>query len=76
MKAHIVHVHIKDGTKESSSQKTTMLGQGQVDTRWVVEKLEGIGYQGHYTLEYEVETVPAEAGLRQWYDTFRRLVGV
>lgn len=76
MKDHIVHVHIKDGTKENASQKTTMLGQGLVDCKWIVEKLEGIGYKGHYTLEYEVETVPAEAGLKTWYETFRRLVGV
>jgi hydroxypyruvate isomerase len=53
-----------------------MLGQGLVDTKWVVQKLEGIGYKGHYTLEYEVETVPAETGLKQWYDAFRRVVGV
>lgn len=76
MKEHIVHVHIKDGTKENASQKSTMLGQGLVDTKWVVQKLEGIGYKGHYALEYEVETVPADTGLKQWYDTFRRVVGV
>jgi NADPH:quinone reductase-like Zn-dependent oxidoreductase len=68
MKDHIVHVHVKDGTKEHGSQKKTMLGEGEVDVAWILRRLDETGYRGDITLEYEVETVPAEEGLRRWYE--------
>jgi sugar phosphate isomerase/epimerase len=66
MKDHIVHVHIKDGTSEAASQKHTMLGDGDIDIPWVLKRLDEIGYDGHITLEYEVETEPPETGLKTW----------
>ncbi len=69
-KDHVVHVHLKDGTAEAESHKATMLGEGDVDVPWVLERLDEIGYEGHYTLEYEVETVPPETGLKEWYEYF------
>lgn len=74
MKDHIVHVHLKDGTSEHESQKKTMLGEGEIDIPWVLEQLESIGYEGDIALEYEVETVPPEEGLKVWYETFDAFV--
>jgi sugar phosphate isomerase/epimerase len=69
MRDHIVHVHLKDGTPDHESAKSTMLGEGQVDAPWVISKLREIGYEGDVMLEYEVETVPPEEGLKIWHDT-------
>lgn len=65
-KDHIVHVHLKDGRSEKNSQKTTMLGEGEVRIAKLLRDLDAIGYEGDITLEYEVETTPAETGLKQW----------
>lgn len=70
----IVHVHLKDGTTERNSQKTTMLGEGMIDTPWLLRQLEEIGYDGHLTLEYEVETTKAEVGLKMWLDQVRAMM--
>jgi sugar phosphate isomerase/epimerase len=65
---HIVHVHVKDGTSDPQSQKTTMLGDGEIDVYWIVRRLDEAGYGGDLAVEYEVEDVPADEGLRRWYD--------
>ncbi len=65
---HIVHVHLKDGTSDPESHKTTMLGEGDIELYWIISRLEEIGYGGDLTLEYEVETLPPDKGLRQWFD--------
>jgi sugar phosphate isomerase/epimerase len=75
MKDHIVHVHLKDGTSENASQKTTMLGEGDIEIPWLLDALESIGYEGDIALEYEVETVPPETGLKQWLDTLMQAAG-
>lgn len=69
MKDHIVHVHIKDGTNEERSQEKTMLGDGDVDVPWILQRLEEIGYDGYITLEYECKTEPPDTGLKKWFDT-------
>ncbi len=76
MRDHIVHVHLKDGKlSDHASAKSTMLGEGEVDVPWVLSKLEEIGYEGDVALEYEVETVPPEEGLKIWYETMAGFVG-
>ncbi|MGC9454636.1 MAG: sugar phosphate isomerase/epimerase family protein [Phycisphaerae bacterium] len=68
LREHIVHVHLKDGTSDPDSQKTTMLGEGDIDVYWLVKQLDEIGYGGDIAVEYEVETVPPDKGLLKWYD--------
>ncbi len=70
MKDHIVHVHLKDGTSEAASQKKTLLGEGVVDMRRIVDRLDALGYPGHLTLECEMETVPPDVGLKRWSGIF------
>ena len=67
----IVHVHIKDGRRTDDGFERVHLGEGEVDPRWVVDALEGIGYDGDYALEYEIADIePVETGLRKWIDKF------
>jgi sugar phosphate isomerase/epimerase len=74
MKDSIVHVHLKDGAWVGESFERRHLGEGDVDVRWVVEALEGIGYEGDYALEYEIcDIEPVETGLRKWYEFFEGL---
>lgn len=68
LREHIVHVHLKDGTSDPDSQKTTMLGEGEIDVYGLFRRLDEIGYGGDIAVEYEVETVPPDKGLRKWYD--------
>jgi sugar phosphate isomerase/epimerase len=74
MKDHVAGVHIKDGTPEKESQKRTMLGEGDVDVRWILDRLDAIGYDGDVTLEYECEVEPPDTGLKKWYDYMASLV--
>lgn len=68
----IVHVHVKDGRWEGDEFQRTHLGEGEVDIAWVVEALEGIGYEGDYALEYEIPDIePVESGLSKWVTTFK-----
>ena len=70
----ITHVHIKDGHVVDGKFSRTMLGDGDVDVAWCIEKLEGSGYEGDYALEYEVcDMVPIEEGLSQWFEHFVKL---
>lgn len=67
----ITHMHLKDGKWEGGKFQRTMLGQGEVDTRWVLESLDRIGYKGDFALEYEIcDLVPIEEGLPKWLDYF------
>ena len=75
LKNYIVHVHIKDGRRVGDTFERCHLGEGEVDAKWVVEALEGIGYDGDYALEYEINDIePIETGLRKWYEYFERLI--
>ena len=70
----VTHVHVKDWHHVDGTYERTMLGQGKLDTRWLVDTLEADGYSGHYALEFEIEkVVPIEEGLPQWLATFREL---
>ncbi len=75
LRDHIVHVHLKDGTREPGSEQRTMLGEGELDLRWLVKHLAKIRYGGWITLEYEADNVPPKVGLPGWIDVARRLLG-
>ncbi|MHB1295029.1 MAG: sugar phosphate isomerase/epimerase family protein [Anaerolineae bacterium] len=67
MKDHIVHVHLKDGARTPEGFAHRMLGEGEIDLRWVLDRLEGIDYQGDIALEYELPEPPPAFGLGQWF---------
>jgi len=70
----IVHVHIKDGRRTDDGFERVQLGEGDVDVQWVVNAMEGIGYDGDYALEYEIADIePVETGLRKWVAMFREV---
>ncbi|NLO06549.1 MAG: sugar phosphate isomerase/epimerase [candidate division WS1 bacterium] len=70
----IVHVHVKDGVHTDDGFKRVHLGDGDVDPRWIVDALEGIGYRGDYALEYEITALePIETALRKWVEAFVQL---
>jgi sugar phosphate isomerase/epimerase len=70
---HIVHIHVKDGAVRDGKFARTMLGEGQIDVRWVVESMNSIGYKGDFALEYEIcDLVPIEVGLPKWLAYFLR----
>lgn len=72
-KDYIVHIHIKDGRYDAEGKfARTMLGDGVVDIHWVWDKMESIGFDGDYALEFEVEDIePVETGYRKWYETWK-----
>lgn len=73
-KTHIVHVHVKDGRSTGDGFERVHLGEGDVDPGWVVDAMEGVGYDGDYALEYEIQDVePVESGLRRWVELFREI---
>ena len=75
MKEHIVHCHFKDGAPMPDGEfGFTMMGEGDIDFRWIMEQLEAVGYEGDYALEYEVEEVPPEEGMYQFYDAFAKML--
>lgn len=71
----IVHVHVKDGRRTSDGFERVHLGDGDIDVRWVLDALEGIGYEGDYALEYELpeEIEPVETGLAKWVEIFKSM---
>jgi sugar phosphate isomerase/epimerase len=76
MKDHIVHCHFKDGAPTGDGYPAgdgyglTPMGEGEIDFPWIVEQLDAVGYDGDFTLEYEIHTAPSEAGLKQFYEAF------
>jgi sugar phosphate isomerase/epimerase len=72
---YITHVHIKDGaTQHGRNFKATMLGDGEIDVKWVVENLNKSGYAGDFALEYEVTDIePVETGLIKWFEYYKGL---
>ncbi|MHB0856371.1 MAG: sugar phosphate isomerase/epimerase family protein [Anaerolineae bacterium] len=67
LKDHIVHVHLKDGVRTAQGFTHCMLGEGEIDMRWVLERLEEIGYRGDIALEYEMSDPPPAFALGQWF---------
>lgn len=72
LKDHLVHVHLKDAVSAPAFQRV-MLGAGEIDFRWIVERLDALGYRGDFALEYELTEPPAEQGLAQWLATYAAL---
>ncbi|MEG2188388.1 MAG: sugar phosphate isomerase/epimerase family protein [Christensenella sp.] len=48
----IRHVHIKDSVIDNGKLKYTMVGYGDLPVRECILKLEAIGYDGYYSLEW------------------------
>jgi len=70
---YIVHMHLKDGAVRDGKFARTMLGEGQVDVRWVLDNLNAIAYKGDFALEYEIcDLVPIETGLPKWLEYFKK----
>lgn len=46
------HVHVKDSVYEDGKLKYTMVGYGDLPVRECIERLEKIGYEGYYSLEW------------------------
>jgi len=70
----ITHTHIKDGRHRDGKFERTMLGEGEIDIPWVVEKLTAAGYEGDFALEYEIcDIVPIEEGLGRWLEYFLKI---
>lgn len=64
----VTHVHVKDSRWVGDRYERTMLGEGQVDVRWLLRTLAADGYAGDFALEYEIEkVVPIEDGLPRWF---------
>lgn len=76
MRDHIVHVHLKDGKliSDRRNYEPTLMGEGEFDFRWVVKRLNEIGYEGEIAIEYEVAEFPPEEGLKQFYNAFEEMI--
>ncbi len=73
-KPWIVHIHVKDGRWAGDRFQATHLGEGEIDYPWIVERLEGLGYQGDYALEYEIcDIEPLATALPRWLAYFQKL---
>ncbi|MEZ4657711.1 MAG: sugar phosphate isomerase/epimerase family protein [Caldilineaceae bacterium] len=73
MQEHIAHVHFKDGAVDAQGFHRTMLGEGDIDFGWIMQRLEQIGYAGHIAIEYELADPAPEEGLKIWYNAYRAL---
>ena len=76
MRDHIVLVHFKDGRLDPVKRTyvPTLMGEGEFDFRWVMNRLDEIGYEGELALEYEVAEVPPEEGVKQFYTGFIKMM--
>jgi sugar phosphate isomerase/epimerase len=76
MRDHIVHVHFKDGRldRKKRTYVPTLMGEGELDFRWLMKRLNEIGYTGEFGLEYEVAEVPPEEGVKQFYSGFIKMM--
>lgn len=71
----ITHCHIKDGAPQQDGKfRSTMLGEGIIDVKWIVENMNNSGYKGDFALEYEVTNIePIETGLKKWLGYFKQI---
>ena len=78
MRDVIKMVHLKDAYYDPIRRTyiPTLFGEGEMDYRWVVDRLNAIGYKGNIGLEYEVEGYRAEKGAKQYLDGYKKLVGM
>ena len=74
MKEHIVHCHFKDWAPDKGY---VMLGEGVIDFRWILDKLDAVGYNGDFALEYELpsplDTRDADIGIKKFYEAFKEI---
>jgi len=72
---YITHCHIKDGAPDADGRfHGTMLGNGIIDVRWVIDNMNKAGYNGDFALEYEVSEIELiETGLKKWFDYYKSL---
>ncbi|MFC1803385.1 sugar phosphate isomerase/epimerase family protein [Thermoproteota archaeon] len=70
MKDIVVHTHFKDCKVIGDKHEFVMMGEGDIDFKWIVEQLEATGYKGDYSLEYELHDPSPAIGLRMFYDKF------
>ena len=76
---YIRHVHVKDFYWRGEERRATLLGQGIVPWRAIVDRLRVLGYDGYYSLEYERrwfpdQLPPAEIGMRRGVEFLRGIV--
>lgn len=70
----VTHVHLKDGRVEPGGFRRCHLGEGEVDVRWCLERLDTLGYDGDLALEYEITDLePLETGLVRWREYIEAL---
>lgn len=63
----IQHFHLKDGRRTARGFERCHLGDGEVDARWCLEALAGLGYAGDIALEYEIRDLEElDTGLVRW----------
>jgi sugar phosphate isomerase/epimerase len=61
------HVHFKDGRWRDGKFEMCHYGEGDVDLRWCVARLDSLGYGGDFAVEYEVGHLqPVAEGLARW----------
>ena len=70
MKDHVVHCHFKDCKPVEDVCEMQHFGRGVIDFPWIVEQLEDSGYQGDYSLEFELHGVSPEGGIKQFRRDF------
>jgi sugar phosphate isomerase/epimerase len=70
MKDYITHVHLKDCYEIGGKMDTVWIGSGGIDFRWVLARLDEVGYKGDYALEYEFAGEAPETALGKWLDWF------
>jgi sugar phosphate isomerase/epimerase len=70
LKDIVVHCHFKDCRPVGDEYEFQMMGEGDIDFVWIVEQLEAAGYEGDYSLEYELHDPGPATGLRMFYDKF------
>jgi len=73
LREHVVHVHFKDARATSEGVQLTMLGEGDIDFRWIGEQLDEAGYDGDFALEYELKEEAPDTGLKRWLEAYLAL---
>jgi L-ribulose-5-phosphate 3-epimerase len=53
--AHVIHVHLKGKIGGEGSLTFPVLGEGEIDFPHLIKTLAGVGYQGPYSAELELE---------------------
>jgi len=73
MKNNVVHTHFKDCASVSDGYEMRHFGEGIIDFPWIVEQLNAVGYDGDFSLEYEMHDPEPEIGIEKFHDDFAAL---